>query len=1029
MMESGVLSVIFYGSLILYFYMGMYLFSLDIRDRIHRIFFYLCLSLSIWSLTSSLLGHVESRDMAFVTLLVSVWGWGFAYSFLLHLVLLIMKMDRGMKPWHWLAIYAPVPVNMILFYGNLLYSNVSDNMLLSQFGWSYERTELAAFLWIRVLYLSVMAVILILLYRGKREEDDLFSIREMKLIKATMILSLLLGLPKIFELYEAMGWNLLGLGPLHLLPVCVTLFIVMKLKDMKRQDSNIALPRRGELMSIRTHEKIFFYVSQGYILGAFTAFGIEVLLKRDDIVRAGILSFTLFATGIVIFLILKSRLSIRIRDNILFLIIAMSIPYITFYQIENSEAFAWTVPVIFILIAVIFNNTKLLVSISIMTIITSKVLWIVRPESVISFSPADHLGRMIVFGIIIIIAFLINRVYKNRQYQFEKQIDHEKFVSETARLLSSARNRNLRSNLDVFLERSLHYMDADYGSIHIFPERKKKMRKAEYYGPHDFVNPGINHRFGERFDEMVESLLEENSLYTEKFFTTLKEFSEEMRKEGITVMVTPLVESGKILGVMCMSSFVRNSWDEGYQNTFQLVAGSLSSMLYKIGKEDELFRMAYYDHLTGLPNRVLYEKIIRKHIHGTRENEMLALIFLDLDDFKNINDILGHSTGDRFLKEFAKKLKPKLKERDLLSRFGGDEFLLMLPHAKSMEEIENFAEDVLQEIMKPFLLDDREVITGASMGVSIYPQDGRTGEELIKFADLAMYHSKSTGKNRFTVCTEEIKKKFVYEKELEEDLRHAVEKDQFVLYYQPKVHGKTEEIIGAEALIRWKHPTRGLLAPGVFLPIAERTGLMEEIDTWVFIEACRQNMLWQQKGYRKISMSINITPISMMQSDMGRDLAEVFKENGWDPEYIEAEITENTMVFSLDQIQSRLSSLRDIGIRISLDDFGTAYSSLSRLHELPIDKVKIDRQFILNLHHEDRGKNLYDGILDLARSLDLVVIIEGVETRDQADYVREKGCDEIQGFYYYKPMPPEQMEKLLQQMDGTSMARVMSPDA
>ncbi|MBO1265194.1 EAL domain-containing protein [Proteiniclasticum sp. SCR006] len=1021
-------SLLFYGSLILYFYTGMYLLSLDTRDRIHRAFFHLCLSLSTWSLTSSLLAHVETRELAYGALLFSVWGWGFTYSFLLHLVLLLTKIDRSLKRWQWMAVYAPVPVTMTLFYANILYSGVSGRMLLSHMGWSYERMELLAFTWIRVVYLVVMMLILYLLYTSRPEETDASDVRQWRLMKGMMVFSFLLGLPKILGFYEAMGWNLLGLGPMHLLPFSITVFLVMRQKHLKRQDGIVLLPRRGELMSVRTHERIFFYISQGYIFGAFTAFGIEVLLKREEIIWAGTLSLTLFLTGIMIFLILKSRMSIRNRDNILYLIIALSIPYITFYQIEKSEAFAWTVPVIFILIAVIFNHTRLLIYISLMTILTSMGLWMVRPESTITFSYADHLGRLIVFGIIMTIAFLINRVYKTRQYQFEKQIDHERFLSEMARLLSSARNRNLKSNLDVFLERSLFYMEADYGSVHIFPERKKRMRKAEYYGLHDLLNPHINHRFAERFDTMVEELVQEKSLYTEKFFNALKDFKEEVQGEGITLMMTPLVESGKILGVMCMCSFERNNWDEGYQNTFKLVAASLSSMLYKIGKEDELYTMAYYDHLTGLPNRLLYEKIIRKQIHETRKDEMLALIFLDLDDFKNINDILGHSTGDRFLKEFAKKLKSKLKGKDLLSRFGGDEFLLILPHAASLEEIEAFAQEVLQEIIKPFLLDEREVRTGASMGISIYPQHGRTGEELIKFADLAMYHAKSHGKNRYTICSEEIKGKFVYEKELEEDLRHAVERNQLVLHYQPKVHGKTEEIIGVEALIRWNHPTKGLLPPGAFLPIAERTGLMETIDTWVFIEACSQNKAWQEKGYRKISMSINITPVSLMQGDMERNLAAVFRLNGWDPKYIEAEITENNMVFSVDHIQNKLKALQDIGIRISLDDFGTAYSSLSRLHELPIDKVKIDRQFILNLDHEGRGKNLYDGILDLARSLDLMVIIEGVETREQADFVRERGCDEIQGYYYHRPMPFEEVEKLLQRMDGGSLAKVMSPE-
>jgi len=972
-----------------------------------------------------MLSHVELKETAYLVLAASIWGWGFVYSFLLHLVILLTKLDKKMKPWQWLTIYIPIPVTMILFYANLMYSRVFATIELSSIGWNYERASMAWFMWMRIYYLSMMALVLFLIFRRKSEEDDVASIIEKKYIKTAMIISFILGLPKIFGLYEALGWNLIGLGPLHLLPVGMTIFLVLYVRVKKYQKGIVTLPKRGELMSVKTHERIFYYVSQAYIFGAFTAFGLEVFLKKEDIGKTAILSVTMFAVGFSIFFLLKSRLSISKRDRILFAIIALTIPFITFYQIDSSEAFAWSVPVIFILIAVAFNNIRLLIYTSIMTITTAMVLWSVRPESESVFTSTDHLGRIIIFSIIICIAFFINRLYKNRQYQLEKQIDHERFVSETARLLSSARNKNLKSNLDVYLERSLEYMEADYGSIHIFPGKRNRMRKVEYYGPHDFINPSINRQFGQRFDWLLKSILDEGSLYTEKFFDVLCLFTEDMQREGITVMVRPLVESGEILGVICLSTFNRNSWDEGYQNTFQLIAGSLSSMLYKIGKEDELFRMAYYDHLTGLPNRVLYEKIIKKQIEETEENEMLALIFLDLDDFKNINDILGHSAGDRFLVEFAEKLKPKLKEKDTLSRFGGDEFLILFPHTTSIGEIENFAEEVLSEIMKPFQLDEREVTTGASLGISIYPQDGQSGEELIKFADLAMYHAKSTGKNRYTIVTEEIKEKFLYEKELEEDLRHAIKKNQFVLYYQPKVHGETEEIIGVEALIRWNHPTKGLLSPGLFIPIAERTGLMAEIDTWVFMEACNQNRTWQNKGYKKMNMFINITPISMLQAEIGRSLSDIFISNGWDPNYIEAEITENSIFLSLDKIQSKLKALREIGLKISLDDFGTAYSSLSRLHELPIDKVKIDRQFILNLDNEEKGKSLYDGILNLARSLDLEVIIEGVETKEQADYVREKGCDEIQGFYYYKPMPPQQIEKLLQEMDENQMGKVV----
>lgn len=326
-----------------------------------------------------------------------------------------------------------------------------------------------------------------------------------------------------------------------------------------------------------------------------------------------------------------------------------------------------------------------------------------------------------------------------------------------------------------------------------------------------------------------------------------------------------------------------------------------------------------------------------------------------------------------------------------------------------------YADGILNAITTPLTVDDREVKTGGSLGISIYPQDGDNAEDLIRYADLAMYISKTTGKNRYTICTEELKSGFIKEKELENDLYKAMVKNEFMLYYQPKVNSCTEKICGVEALIRWNHPEKGMIPPAVFLPIAERIGIMPQIDDWVFVEACNQNLKWQGMGFEKISMSVNITPISLMDNDFDIDLLGVFQKRRWDPKYIEVEVTENTMYLSMESIQKNLKELRKIGITISLDDFGTAYSSLSRLHILPIDKIKIDRQFIINLDHG--GKKLYDGIHNLSKSLGLSITVEGVETKEQADYVRSKGCDEIQGYFYYKPMPPEEVEKFLERID------------
>jgi diguanylate cyclase (GGDEF)-like protein len=441
-------------------------------------------------------------------------------------------------------------------------------------------------------------------------------------------------------------------------------------------------------------------------------------------------------------------------------------------------------------------------------------------------------------------------------------------------------------------------------------------------------------------------------------------------------------------------------------------------MLYKIKKEDELYRMAFYDGLTGLPNRTLFNRILQETLEDQEDGEVAAVLFLDLDDFKNINDLLGHSVGDKLLVEFVSRIKPLLQNDRYMSRFGGDEFLMVLPHQRDAADVKKKVEEILSTAIGTFRFDEREISTGASIGVALYPEDAKEPEDLIRYADLAMYSAKTNGKNQYVICSEDIKKKFIYEKEIENDLHYAIKNKEFTLYYQPRVSGVSGKIVGVEALLRWSHPQKGMIPPGVFIRIAERIGLMPEIDQWVFREACRQNLYWQRKGFRRISMSVNVTPMTFAENFEGSDILKNLREGIWDPNYLEVEITENTMYFSPESIRNRLKYLRGLGMSVALDDFGIAYSSLGRLHELPIDKIKIDRQFVVNLHEAQKGKNLFDGILNLGRSLGLKINVEGVETKEQAEFVKARGCDEIQGFYYHKPMPPEYVEILLRKEES-----------
>jgi len=830
------------------------------------------------------MNHAQTAEGAHNTFLLSVLGWGLFYSVLLHFLIYFTDSDVVLKKRHLVALYFPAPVTGILFYLSAESGRIVETISRGSRQWLAPRPDIVVDSWMSVYFMVFMGTGIFLLYKSLRKSRDKTYKREAKIILAGMMISFIVGMFQILGVTKVLGVNHLWIGPNQQSVLILSVYLILFARGRKLRNETVSVPQRGAYLSAKTHENIFFYVSQAYLLSAFLSFGIEVLINNVDVFRSTILALTMFSTGYIIFILHKTKKNIKLRDNIIFSIMSVTIPFVTIYQLKSSPTFAWAIPVIFILVAVAFNNTKLLTSTAVITMGTLFSLWILRPVMITRFTGVEHFARSLIFLIVIALAYLINRIFKNRLNQFERQIDHERFISEMAMILSMARNKNLRSNLDVFLEKSVKYMDGDYGSIHIFSSKDKKIKKIEGYGRYDLVGIKNNWFFSKHIDQLMKHLAG-GSLSEGEFIRELDTFKTEMNENGVTVMITPLEESGRILGVMCMGSTRANFWDEGFYYTFKLISNSLSSMLYKIRNEDELFRMAYYDALTGLPNRVLFDKIVNRLIEDTREDEMFAMIFLDLDDFKNINDLMGHSVGDRFLEELARRIEPKLKMENCMSRFGGDEFLIVLPHVKKMEEIRSFADEILNAVTTPLSVEDREVTTGASLGISIFPQDGDNSEDLIRYADLAMYISKSAGKNRYTICTEEIKSKFIMEKELEIDLYKAMVKNEFVLHYQPKVNCCTEGICGVEALIRWKHPEKGMIPPGVFLPIAERIGILPQIDDWVFIEACNQNLKWQDMGFEKISMSINITPISLMDNDFDLDLSAVFRKNRWDPKY------------------------------------------------------------------------------------------------------------------------------------------------
>jgi diguanylate cyclase (GGDEF)-like protein len=447
----------------------------------------------------------------------------------------------------------------------------------------------------------------------------------------------------------------------------------------------------------------------------------------------------------------------------------------------------------------------------------------------------------------------------------------------------------------------------------------------------------------------------------------------------------------------------------------------IASLQLQIASEEiekskvEMAHLAHHDFLTDLPNRMqLYDRIAQAIASAKRHHEKLAVLFLDLDRFKSVNDNLGHAIGDKLLQSVAQRLKSAIRSTDTVSRQGGDEFVLLLSEVNEEEALALKIEKIHQTVTAPYRLAGNDLHIGATIGISIFPQDGEDTETLVRNADAAMYHGKENGRNRYQFFKWEMHVRDVERQEVEASLRQALDRQQFVLFYQAQITLESGAVTGAEALIRWRHPSRGLLLPAWFVPVAEDSGAIVPIGRWVLREACRQAQSWLEAGLAFNVMAVNISAREFENDDFLENVRRALQETGLAPDHLELELTETVLMKSIESTAATLHALRAMGVRISIDDFGTGYSSLSYLKRFPVDTLKIDKSFVHDILTED-DDILVNAVIGIGKSLRHQVIAEGVETAKQLAYLRENDCAAAQGFYLNVPMIAEEFAAFLKQ--------------
>jgi diguanylate cyclase (GGDEF)-like protein/PAS domain S-box-containing protein len=491
----------------------------------------------------------------------------------------------------------------------------------------------------------------------------------------------------------------------------------------------------------------------------------------------------------------------------------------------------------------------------------------------------------------------------------------------------------------------------------------------------------------------------------------------------VSAMSLPLKTGDKILGALTVYSHEQDTFRPDEVQVAEELADNLAYGIMALRAEkarrkyaQQLEYHAGHDILTGLPNRALLQDRLSQAIaYAARYCYPIWVLFIDLDRFKFVNDSLGHNAGDTVLNAIATRLQFAVRETDTVARMGGDEFLVVLPERDDECLTTAVVQRIMDAVAKPLKVDGHEFVLGCSIGVAAYPNDGNDPETLIRNADIAMYRAKETGRNNFQFYTATMNERLLERLRIEGDLRNAIERQEFVLHYQPQVDLSSGRTIGAEVLIRWQHPTLGMVMPLRFISLAEETGMIVQIGSWVLRTACAQAKTWHDAGFGDLRIAVNLSARQFMQHDLVQSIANILAETGLPADCLELELTESLVMTDIDRAIEILVSLKALGVHLSLDDFGTGYSSLSYLKRLPFDSLKIDQSFVRDITKEHDGEAIVASIISLAHNLKRHVIAEGVETRDQLNYLLRYGCNHMQGYYFSRPLPAEMLEAMLSQ--------------
>jgi diguanylate cyclase (GGDEF)-like protein len=1017
---QNIIAFILYFSFIAYVIFGAYSYVINSQSRSNRIFGVLCLCFALWAFSFAVMTAADNLGEAYQWRRISVLGWGVAYSILVHFISVFTgsALSRPEQKTLLVLLYLPALITMIVF--GLDQQTAAQQIQLVQTGLGWTALPVNNF-WefffdaYFITYSLGALVMIIRVYHGTSSRRIRKILRE---LGVSLGVSLLLGTFTDSLSSYFLGVPLPSLAPVFILIPVTTIYMNIRRYGLLKPMVSRTEYQEGIILNPMSWVKLFHFVGLLFLGGSCLNFIIEVVTGNHGVM--GIAFSFLLALGGVFLTIVPFRIRSEKRmENILTVILLLAMPVVMLIYFDGPFTnIVWPVPILVIMITVIFNSRFVFFGIAIESFLLGLLYWMRIPMFVTTLGIKDYLLRMCFIAIGIALTGFISAVYVNRLLENKKNTEYQQLISEFSTAFVTMTGQDFQTRVADFLKESGRFMNCDRAFLASFSADQETAYVAQEWirEERQQIKTGRPLNPIHRMEWSRQQLLDNQVvclMYQNRILLEAEEDERVMRNLNIpAIILIPLHNREKVTGFI---GFQQEEKGRRFRMTdfelLRVLANILGDALVKVETEKNMNMLAFFDHLTGLPNRLLFRDRLEQAIDlARRSGKYLGVLFLDLDGFKEVNDSFGHDWGDQLLVQIGNRLSSSVRKYDTVARFGGDEFLILIQQLPQKKELEEIVRKIMGVFKQPVHIGEQEFYVNASCGVALFPEDGDTVNVLIRNADLAMYAAKNNGKGQYAFCTDAMKNSLQEKVMLSNHLHHALARNEMTVHYQPQVNVVNQEIVGFEALLRWQHPVLGNVSPALFIPIAEEAGLMTEIGKWVLMTACKQNRAWQEKGFKPVQMAVNLSIEQFKSDDLAEIVKECLTESGLEPQYLELEITENMAMKESRHVLNSLLRLKEMGVAISIDNFGTEFSSLARLKDLPVDRLKIDIEFIRGIAVNPKDESIIAVMIHLAKRLGMKIIAEGVETEIQLGFLRQEDCDEIQGHYYYRPLSKEEVE-------------------